>query len=333
MDKVAVFNGTEQIYWYAVVMVGAIAAAVFVFFLLRTFQKCNYTGAAWVAALSIPMGVLSARAVYWFFRQEQYDSAADIVKKASDGGYCLYGAAVGVITAIVIVNAVGRFKSLPEMLDAAAPAAALGICIGRLAAWFSSQDRGKVVENSRFLKFPFAVYDSAQGQWCMAVFFFEAVVAGLIFVFLTMLFVRAYILDGSGRLHRGDIALLLALMYGCAQCVLESLRVDSLYFISLGFVRVSQVVSAVLVAAVLTVFSVRAVKKFGFRKIMAALWALCLALFGVAFYMELRLTSEIYVRNYTVMSICMLLLCIVGVSLYFATGKKPETEVRYEQQD
>lgn len=332
MDKVAVFNGSEQIYWYAIVTVGAIIAAAFVFFLLRTCQKCNYTGAVWVAALSIPMGVLSARAVYWFFRQEQYESAADIVKKASDGGYCLYGAVVGVIAAIIIVNRAGHFKSLPEMLDAAAPAAALGICIGRFASRFSSQDRGKVVESERFHRFPFTVYDSAQEQWCLSVFFFEAVVAGLIFIILTVLFVRVYIFDKEGRLRHGDIAMLLTLMYGCAQCVLESLRVDSLYFISLGFVRVSQVVSAVLVVAVLAVFSVRAVKRFGFKRKMAVLWAFCLALLGIAFYMELRLTSEIYVRNYTIMSICTLLLCVVGVSLYFLTDKNFGTEVRHEQQ-
>lgn len=324
MDKVAVFSGTEQIYWHAIIMVAAISASIILFFLLRCFQKCRYTGVLWVTAVSIPLGLLFARAIYWYFRQELYSGVKDIIAKMSDGGYCLYGAALGVILSILIVNFVGRFKSLPEFFDAAAPAAALGVCIGRLASWFSSADRGKVIENERFHKFPFTVYDSTQNQWCLATFFFEALAAGIICVILIVLFIRIYAFDSKKNYRRGDLALLLALMYGSAQCVLESLRVDSLYLVSLGFVRVSQIISAILVGAVLVVFSIRLVRKYGFKWNMAALWGACAALLGVAFYMELRLTSEVYVRNYTVMSVCMFIICSIGIVLYFLTAKKLE---------
>ncbi len=335
MDKIAVFSGKENLYWHGIVMAAAIAVAFAMFWFLRTLQKGKYTGAVWITALAIPFGMVAGRAGYWLYRQEMYDGIGDAFAEMNGGGYFLYAAMIGVVIAAVVVNFAARMKSLREILDAMAPAGAMGICIGRLAAYFSASDKGKVVENEKFHKLPFAVQDASNGYWSLAVFIFESLFAFLVCLFLVGVFIVVYLKEDS-KFRKGDVALLFLLTYGSGQCILESLRVDSLYFITLGFVRVSQVLSAVLVGFALVIFSIRMIKKFKFRLYMPIIWVALIGLLAVAFYMELRMTSEVYVRNYSTMASCLAVVCGSGIWMCFKTiipGDKNESKSEEKLQE
>lgn len=325
MERVALYGDFGALYWHGIILAFAIAAAVFLFCVLRIMQNGKLTGALWIAAVSIPAGIVIARLVYWLHRQDQYEGVKDAFLKMSDGGYCLFGAAAGVVIVIIIFCLFSKEKALLKTFDAAAPAAALGICIGRLAAFFSTSDRGKIVENHKLKRLPFAIWEPAQERWGVAVFIFEAAAALVICVITVVIFTLTYSKLGKNR-RQGDTALIFILLYCSAQCVLESLRDDSLYFIVLGFVRISQVYSAVLVFAVLVIMSIRVLKKYGFKPVMPCVWAVCLALLGIAFYMELRMTSEVYVRNYVIMTACMAVVALTGFVMYALTAKNADID-------
>lgn len=323
MESIALYFSFGVLYWHGIVVALAVAATVFLFCVLRVMQNGKLTPALWISAAAIPVGALLARLVYWVHRQEQYEGVKDAFLKMADGGYCLYGAAAGVVIVIAVFCIFTKEKCLAETFDAAAPAAALGICIGRLAAFFSTSDRGKIVENHKLQRLPFAIWEPTKEHWGVAVFIFEAAAALVICVITLVIFALTYSKLGKKR-RCGDTALIFILLYCSAQCVLESLRDDSLYFIVLGFVRISQVYSAVLVFGVLLIMSIRLIKKYGFKPVMPFIWVACLALLGIAFYMELRMTSEVYVRNYVIMTVCMTLVAAAGFTMYVLTAEKPE---------
>ncbi len=163
-----------------------------------------------------------------------------------ENGVMLYGGMLGVIVALFFI---GGKKDFLQMVECYAPSGAWMIAVSRIAEGALGQGYGEYFwEDSFFARFPFSVYDPYCDAWAWALFLLEALVALVLFYYLLR----------KKPTFAGDGALLLIGLYACAQVVLESLRRDE--FLRWGFVRVSEVVSVVVVLIVLICYCLRADK-------------------------------------------------------------------------
>lgn len=169
------------------------------------------------------------------------------------GGYTLYGAVLGGMLGVWLY-ARGTKKPAAQLLDAAAPGAALALMVERAAEYFTSQGLGDYLEEGAMTHFPFAVQNIYE-EWQIPVFFWESMAA--LVLLIVVLCLRGRVRDG--RLTEVFLALL-----GLTQVILESLREDE--FIRFGFVRFTQLAAAFTMGAVLYISLRRCVKAVGWTK-------------------------------------------------------------------
>lgn len=323
-NSVALFLNGAPVYWHSIVIALAVLAALACASFLRAGQD-SAPSDVWIVALAgfLP-SMLIGRIYYCHFAQESFSDASEMYRLGA-GGYALYGVMAGYLLTAVIFCKLTK-KQLAPLLDAAAPAAALGIAIGRAASFFSGDDFGAAITNPELQRLPYAVYSESRGEWNLAVFSFEAISALVIFAVLMLLYLCR---DSKAFCFRnGDIMLMFMFLYGIPQTVFESMRNDSLFLISLGFVRISQVISILMSTAVFAVFSIRSAKR-GVTHLHVLGWFFCLTRIALAFWMEFCITAETAVRNYTIMSLCLMFYLFVGLALYFdGNAVEDETEER-----
>lgn len=211
-----------------------------------------------LALWCFPCGLIGGRLLYCLFRPGYYgfDAGLSAVLCTWEGGFLLWGAAGGVLGAAAALARRKKTRLLPLLDDLAAPGL-LVVALCRLAEGLAGEGLGAWMENPAFARFPIAV-QNAYGEWQLAVFLFEALAA------LAMMIAVLRIKGEAGR--RIEAALMI---YACAQVFFESLRMDGC--LRIGFVRVSQVLSAVVILT-LTCASAR-------RRVGTA--AACMALIGV----------------------------------------------------
>lgn len=311
-NPVAIYFGGIFIYWHGLIMALAVIVSMLCAVFFRKVRNESAAQLITVALIGFIPAILCGRAFYCYFSQESFSGFSEMLK-INDGGTSLYGAAAGFLIAVGIYCAVKKIDFL-SLLDSFAPAAAIGIFIGRLSSYFSGDDIGRAVTNEKLQKYPFAVFFEERNEWNLAVFNFEAAAAAAIFVVLLY-----FIFIDNKKLaerSRGDIALLFIFMYGISQTVFESMRSDSLFLISLGFVRISQVISILLATFAFIIFSIRSAKK-GLSWLHFTGWGICTGCITLAFWMEFCMTAANSTRNYIIMSLCLAVYLFFGLALYF----------------
>ena len=161
-------------------------------------------------------------------------------------GQMFYGGLLGAFLALALAGGKERIR----LMDLYAPSFALMLAAARVAEGFSGQGYGEYWygEGTFFCRFPFMAYDPYYESWAWALFMAGAVIAAVIFVALLV----------RKPAFKGDHALLLAGLYASGQIVLESLRRDE--FLRWDFVRAEELISAVVILAVLIVYWARSGK-------------------------------------------------------------------------
>lgn len=191
-----------------------------------------------LALCCIPAALVGARLAYCLIRADFYlmEMGAWHILMTWEGGFLLYGAVLGaLLAAALLARRCGA--DVARTLDELAAPGLLAIAVCRLFEGTTGESLGAWVENEALWRFPLAVQNE-YGEWQWAVFLLEAAVA---FALL------AYILRAKPRRAGWRIETAL-LLYACAQAVLESLRMDGC--LKIGFVRVSQVISALVILGV-----------------------------------------------------------------------------------
>jgi len=196
----------------------------------------------------LPAGFIGARLLYCLFRFDYYWSEVGLagILRTWEGGFLLYGAVIGVLLAAALLARI-KGVSAAILLDELAAPGMMAIAIGRMAESMTAEGVGPWMENELFCRFPFAICNE-YGEWQLAVFMFESIAA----VVILMVLLRQ-------RCAKGELILTALLLYAGCQIVLESMRVDSC--LRIGFVRVSQVLSAVTVFAVTLIRALRVGRK------------------------------------------------------------------------
>jgi len=316
MEQIAFIFGNYFFYWSSVILTMAAAAAVCVFLSAYLGKSGNIAAGFAVVPLALVLSLAAARLLHWYCYAESYGSLQRAFTDFFTGGFALMGVFAGCFAAAVLTRLLFLHRNLPLMLDCMSLAGAAGIAVGRLASFFNSSDRGQLMASIRTMPWVYPVVNSISGalEYRLATFLLQAMVTGIIFLALLLVF----LLMGKRR-RDGDVTWLFLLLYSAAEVVLDSTRYDSMYFHSNGFVSIIQVLAACSLAAVILVFSVRLVRARGWRRWYAGLWASMAALLGCAGYMEYYVQRHVNraLFAYSVMSGCLAALVILTLTVYF----------------
>ena len=323
MDKLAFIIGETFLYWNSIVYTLAAATAI-AFFLAFYLGKCGNVVAGFAAVpISIFLGLVAARFFHWYCRADSYDSFLAAMTDYTSGGYALMGVFLGCFLAACLLRLIRLSRSLPEMLDAMAISGCAGIAVGRLASLFNSSDRGQVLANFKGLPFAYPVTNAVSGavEYRLATFMLQSLVALLLFVSLTVFYLRG---QKRGNLKDGDTSLIFLMIYGASQVVLDSTRYDSLFFRSNGFVSVVQVLAAIGLALAIFAFSRRMVKNWGLRFWQFLLWIPVVAGIGCGGFMEyyVQRRGNEAAFAYSVMSGCLIGVILLTLLIRFLACKK-----------
>lgn len=174
-------------------------------------------------------------------------------------GGMVYGGMAGAALALCVAG--GRQRA--RLFEGYAPSAAWMVAVFRVCEGLMGQGYGEyAMEETALCRFPFMMYDAYYESWAWALFVAEALMALMLFAALLK----------RRPAFAGDGALWFAGLYASAQIVLESLRRDE--FLRWGFVRVEELISAVVILLVLVCYALRSRGRRRRAK------ALCLALFA-----------------------------------------------------
>ena len=305
MNRIAFIFNSNIIYWNSLVLVLASAVAI-CFFLALYLPRSKNANAAFIAVpLATVLSFLLARFIHWYCRAGSYASMVSAMTDFSGGSFALVGVFIGCMVTALVLRICRVHQNLPQMLDAMSIAGAAGIALGRMASFFTTADRGQVVNSIQTLPWVYPVTNSVSGalEYRLATFVIQAIIAGLLFLVLSIF----YLTGKRRQLKDGDTTLIFLLCYGASQILLDSTRYDSISFRSNGFVSVVQVLSAVVLVVAIIIFSVRLVRSRGFKVWYIALWVAILGLLGGAGYMEYHVQrhGREALFAYSVMGICL----------------------------
>ena len=229
--------------------------------------------------LAVPLGVICSRVGYGLvYLPDTLDDPLRLLH-LMENGYVLYGAALGVALAGWLAARAGKGVRALRLYDILAPIAALMIAAARLLEGFVGLGDSFYTDNPALWFFPICVYDSYWETWALALFVLEALYA----LCIALVLWRSRSPAGSG-----DKTLLLVFLYAVMQIWFESLRRDA--YARIGFIRVMQLVSAILAGIVLLIWLVRTGRG---ALVVLIRFAAYLALLGVVMLMEFAVEYKV----------------------------------------
>lgn len=315
MERIAYVWGDTFIYWNSIVLTASAVVTILLFLSLYLKKEGNPVAAFVVIPLSLGLSLVLGRLVHWYSSEEIYGSFRSAMTNYASGGYSLIGIFAGCFLAAALTRLVFLHQNLPKMLDCMSVAGCAGMAIGRLSFFFNNSDRGKVVSTINSLPWAYPSVNVVSGaqEIRLATFVIQSMVALVLLAGLAIFYLKE-----RRRRKDGDATLMFLLCYCASQIVLDSTRYDPLYFRSNGFVSIVQVLSAITLAGMVVVFSVRMVKNRGFRGWYVLAWLAILGTIGGAGYMEYYVQRHPDEAKfaYSVMSGCLLFAVFVAICLY-----------------
>ena len=264
----------RDVYWYGVLMALGILIGVWLTLREGKRKKLTEDDIMDMCLVIIPSGVVGARLYYVIFEWASYASNPIRALYIWEGGLAIYGAVIGGLIGMFIYSRVKKIRFL-KLADCIAPGLVLAQAIGRWGNFFNQEAFGLPINNGELMWFPFAVYiegyHTFNGQPCsnpyhMATFFYESVWCLIVFIILWSCRRKFK--------HDGDAILSYAALYGLERMFVERLRGDSLYIIKPGGaiaagIRVSEMLSFILVVAIAAFFLIRHFKE---KKLGRLIW-------------------------------------------------------------
>ena len=230
--------GPLNIYFYGIIIAcGLVLAVLYCMNRSKEFgiqEDDILDGVLWVT----PFAICCARAYYCIFAWHEYAADPISVLYIWNGGLAIYGGVIGALIGVSVLCKLKKIK-LPAMLDLVLLGFLIGQSIGRWGNFMNREAFGAPTDS--FLRM--GLYNTLTGQteYYHPTFLYESAWNLCGFVLLHFLSKR--------RKYDGQIALCYAAWYGLGRCLIEGLRMDSLYW---GSFRVSQVLAGIsCVAAVI----------------------------------------------------------------------------------
>lgn len=309
MDKIAWILEDTSIQWSSVVMVMAALTGILFFLAAVGRGDRKVTSVALALPLAIFLSLLIGKGLHRYFLPDTED------------GYVLMGAFAGCLCAAIILKVMRLEKNMVRLLDMMSIGGCATIALGRLACFFTADDRGRIIGGIHGfpLVWPVVNVTSGEMEYRLAVFLFQSVAAAIVF-FVLLLEDRRNSKTGNHR--DGDLTLLFLLLYTAGQIVLDSLRYDALHLRSNGFIGAVQLACAVTFSVVIGILLTRLVRKNGFRFWYGFAAFLIAACIGTAAYMEyfVQRHGGQALFGYTVMTAVMMAAAATGTVLWKKCG-------------
>ena len=184
-------------------------------------------GVLWVT----PFAILCARAYYCIFSWEDYAANPISVLYIWNGGLAIYGGVIGAILGVIVFCKIKKLK-IATILDMVLIGFLIGQSIGRWGNFFNREAFG--AETASLFRMGLLNDRTGVTTYYHPTFLYESVWNAAGFVLLHFF--------SKKRKYDGQVALLYAAWYGLGRCLIEGLRVDSLWW---GPFRVSQLLAGV----------------------------------------------------------------------------------------
>lgn len=225
------FGTSFKIYWYAVLMVTAIAVSAVLTGLLIKRRNMSVELLLLGFVICVPCAIVGARLFYCITDGVPVQHWLN----TREGGMSILGSLIGGIGAGLVFCLV---KKIPffRVADCVLPTLPIAQAIGRWGNFLNQEVYGKVVSNEALQFFPVAVYIDKVGEWHYALFFYEGCVNVLIFA---LLFSLAW---NYGKKPNGLLGCAMVMFYGIVRTIMEPLR-DEAYILGGSDVMYSQLTS------------------------------------------------------------------------------------------
>ena len=196
----------------------------------------------------IPLGIIGARLYYAAFNWKVFAGDPLSILRVWEGGIAIYGAVIGGLIGILLFAKKHKMEPF-TLTDIIVPGLALAQGIGRWGNYFNMEAYGREIANTAWHFFPIGVQipNGTGYTWHMATFFYESCWDIIVFSLLWFIIRKRATMPGTTTLWY-------LLLYGLGRFFIEALRTDSLM---LGSVRVSQLLSLLLVLIAGTMLIIR----------------------------------------------------------------------------
>lgn len=244
-----------QIYWYAIIIVSAIAIALWLSNRealrvgLKEDDMTNFI--LW----ALPIAIIGARLYYILFDLGPYLADPIQIFNTRSGGLAIYG---GLIAAVIVLIVYTRHNFIDPwlFLDVVSPSVMLAQAMGRWGNFtnheaFGGETTRQFLESIHLPQF---IINNMyiDGAFRQPTFFYESMWSLLGFILI--LIIRKKVMVKRGELFLGYVT-----WYSFGRFFIEGMRTDSLYFF--GGLRVSQVLSLVLFVGGIALFIYRRKKR------------------------------------------------------------------------
>lgn len=218
--------GPATIHYYGLIIaVGLLLAVLYCCRRSREFglkEDDILDGVLWIT----PFAIVCARIYYCVFSWDEYAADPISVLYIWNGGIAIYGGVIGAIVGMAVMTRMKKIRLAP-VLDLVLMAFLIGQFIGRWGNFMNREAFGAPTDSF----FRMGLYNTTTGAWeyYHPTFLYESVWNFCGFWLLHFL--------SKKRKYDGQMALSYAVWYGLGRCMIEGLRMDSLYW---GPFRVSQ---------------------------------------------------------------------------------------------
>ena len=266
VPSVAFTIGSYSIHWYGLIIAFGFALAVLYGGRMAYKWKMSLDGMTDVLMWGTILGIVFARAYYVIFEWSYYKEHLSEIPQIWNGGIAIYGGIIGAFIGAIIGCKIGKID-FRNLLDLGGLGLLIGQGIGRWGNFFNQEAFGTNTTTAPFRMWSLKIHDTlaASADTLAAkgmdvdpnvpvhpTFLYESVWCILGF------FILNYIVH-KRRKYKGEVFLLYGIWYGLERMVVEGLRTDSLY-IANTTIRVSQLLSAIIVVAFLVMHIINMVK-------------------------------------------------------------------------
>lgn len=240
-----------NIEWYGLLI--GIGMLIGILIAIPRAKKINITSDFIIdcAIVCIPCAIIGARIYYCLFYGESYTFAEFL--RIWEGGIAIYGGILGGTLGLFILCLIRKWDFL-KFGDCIAPSLVLGQAIGRIGCYFAGCCYGVETTNKNLMFFPMSV--KIDGVWHLSTFFYESFFCVIIFLILIFALRKIKI--------KGLVTCTYFILYGIVRFIIEAFRGDSLY---IGLIKVSQLVSVIMVVIFTIVLIFQLKKYFEIKKI------------------------------------------------------------------
>lgn len=262
LPSVAFTIGGYEVHFYGIIIAIGFLLAVIYGGRMAYKWRMSLDGMTDVLIWGTILGIICARLYYVVFEWDYYSTHLSEIPQIWNGGIAIYGGIIGALIGAAIGCKIGKID-FRNLLDLGALGLLIGQGIGRWGNFFNQEAFGTNTDTALFRMWSVKIRDTLEASAATLAdkgvtvdpempvyptFLYESVWCILGF------FILNYIVH-KHRKFKGEIFVLYGIWYGLERMVVEGMRTDSLY-IGATNIRVSQLLSAIIVVVALVYFIV-----------------------------------------------------------------------------